>query len=746
MNRHVIGGLAAAVLATSGLAAAISDASAATAHTTAASPSAATPSATPSAAAGNRDRDLKQARKQAGAVRSAIGLGGQQKLIVKDVVRDPSGAKHVRYERTFRGLPVLGGDLVVHFNASGKQVGVTWNAKKVTVPSITTGIARKKATTKANKAFAAQNATKDDQSSDVVVYAVRGERTLAYDVLTEGVRGDGVPSRLHTIVDGDSGKVLTSYDEIQTGEGHGIYVGTVDIGTQAHTGGGYEIRDEHGNYATDVHNQGDPNTGQGPAGDVFVDADDIWGNGSSSDRASAAVDAQYGAEMTFDYYNDVQGRAGIWGDGRGARSRVHFANAMQNAFWDGEQMSYGDGAGNAAPLVELDVAGHEMSHGVTENTAGLVYSGDAGGLNEATSDIFGTAVEWHTNNSNDVADYLIGEELDLRGNGTPLRYMDKPSKDGQSRDCWSSTLGNLDPHYSSGPLNHWFYLASEGSGAKTINGVSYNSPTCNNSTVTGVGRDAAEKIWYRTLSVYLTSNSRYADARNGAIKSAKDLYPNDPSICEGIANAFSAIAVAAGTEACSATPPAGSPTVSSPGNQTATQGTAITQLTLRATGGTAPYTWTVTGLPAGLSATSAGVISGTPTTAGSSSVTAKVTDAAGKTGTASFTWTVNPSGGGGSTCTGALAYSGTLSAGQSKNLASFTDSDAGQLKACLDGPTGTDFDLYLQRSYSGYWITVASSTGSGPDESLSYDNSAGTYRLVVKAYAGSGAFTAGVSE
>ena len=145
-------------------------------------------------------------------------------------------------------------------------------------------------------------------------------------------------------------------------------------------------------------------------------------------------------------------------------------------------MTYGDGAGNAHPLTSLDVAGHEMSHGVTENTAGLDYTGDAGGLNEATSDIFGTAVEFYANNADRPGDYLIGEKININGNGTPLRYMDKPSKDGGSQDCWSNSLGSLDPHYSSGPLNHWFYLASEGSGAKTVNGVSYNSPTCDGST------------------------------------------------------------------------------------------------------------------------------------------------------------------------------------------------------------------------------------------------------------------------
>jgi hypothetical protein len=150
----------------------------------------------------------------------------------------------------------------------------------------------------------------------------------------------------------------------------------------------------------------------------------------------------------------------------------------------------------------------------------------------------------------------MGEKLDLNGDGTPapLRYMDKPSKDGASRDCWSSTLASLDPHYSSGPLNHWFYLASEGSGAKVINGVSYNSPTCNASTVTPIGRAAAEKIWYRTLSTYLTSHSNYAAARTGAIKAAKDLYGVGSAQCAGTAAAFSAIAVPAGTESCAALP------------------------------------------------------------------------------------------------------------------------------------------------------------------------------------------------
>ena len=206
--------------------------------------------------------------------------------------------------------------------------------------------------------------------------------------------------------------------------------------------------------------------------------------------------------MTWDYYKNVHGRTGIRGDGVGAYSRVHYGNGYVNAFWDDSCfcMTYGDGSGNANPLTSLDVAGHEMTHGVTSNTAGLNYSGESGGLNEATSDIFGTSVEFYANNSADPGDYLIGEKIDINGDGTPLRYMDKPSKDGASADYWSSSVGSLDVHYSSGVANHFFYLLSEGSGAKTINGVNYNSPTYNGSTVTGIGRAKAEQIWFRALT------------------------------------------------------------------------------------------------------------------------------------------------------------------------------------------------------------------------------------------------------
>jgi Zn-dependent metalloprotease len=443
---------------------------------------------------------------------------------------------HVRYERTYDGLPVIGGDLVLERAAGGATRAVRWNATRDVAVATSPKLIAAQAKSRARAGSAAE--------STLVVYAAESGPRLAWDVLSRGLRADQTPSRLHTVVDAATGVTLDSWDEVVQGTGNSMYSGTVTLSTTL-SGSSWLLKDSVGNHTTDL---GGATSGSGTQ---VTDADDIWGNGSVTSRQTAGVDAQYGAEQTFAYYKNVQGRNGIWDNGAGARSRVHYGNAYINAFWDGTQMTYGDGAGNAKPLTSIDVAGHEMSHGVTENTAGLVYRGDAGGLNESTSDIFGTAVEFYAGSSADPGDYLIGEKIDINGNGTPLRYMDRPSRDGRSQDCWTTGTRTLDPHYSSGPLNHWFYLAAEGSGATTINGVAYNSPTCGGAAaVTGAGRANIEKVWYRTLATKLTSRSDYKAAREGAIASAKELYGAGSPTCLAVQGAFNAISVPASAQAC----------------------------------------------------------------------------------------------------------------------------------------------------------------------------------------------------
>ncbi|MYR89398.1 peptidase M4 family protein, partial [Streptomyces sp. SID685] len=388
----------------------------------------------------------------------------------------------------------------------------------------------------------------------LIVDALHGTPRLAWRTDAVALDSLGNPVARTVLTDARTGARIDAWDSIETatGDGRSLYSGTVPLET-TQSGSSYQLKDPtRGNtYTGDAANKTDlcifgicisraPST-------VFTDTDNHWGTGATGDRSSAAVDAQYGTDETWDYYKNVHGRNGIAGDGKGSYNRVHYGSNYNNAFWDDSCfcMTYGDGDGTTfGPLVALDVAGHEMSHGVTSKTAGLTYSGESGGLNEATSDILGTMVEWYANNPSDPGDYLIGEQIVRPGfGGTALRYMDKPSRDGSSADYWSSSVGNLDVHYSSGVANHFAYLLAEGSGAKVINGVSYNSPTYNGSTVTGIGHDKVGKIWYRALTVYMTSSTDYAGARTATLNAAKDLYGAGSAEYNAVAAAWSAVNV-----------------------------------------------------------------------------------------------------------------------------------------------------------------------------------------------------------
>ncbi|SEE54491.1 M4 family metallopeptidase [Streptomyces sp. Ag109_O5-10] len=476
-----------------------------------------------------------------------IGLGTKEKLVVKDVVKDVDGTVHTRYERTYAGLPVLGGDLVVHTSKAGKTEGVT-KATKTAIkvaslkPQISTAKAEKSALGVARTLGSTKSAA---DGARKVIWAGSGKPVLAYETVVGGYQDDGTPNQLHVITDAATGKKLFEYQGIEnaTGTGKTLYSGTVSLTTTL-SGSTYSLTDaSRGGHKTYNLKHGTSGTGT-----LFTNTTNTWGTGaasSSSTDVTAAADAAYGAQETWDFYKDTFGRSGIKNNGVGAYSRVHYGSSYVNAFWDDSCfcMTYGDGDSNTHPLTSLDVAGHEMSHGVTSNTAGLNYSGESGGLNEATSDIFGTGVEFYANNASDPGDYLIGEKIDINGDGSPLRYMDKPSKDGGSADYWSSSVKNLDVHYSSGVANHFFYLLSEGSGSKTINGVSYNSPTYNGSTVTGIGRAKALQIWYKALTTYFTSTTNYKSARTGTLSAAAALYGSGSTEYNAVAAAWTAVNV-----------------------------------------------------------------------------------------------------------------------------------------------------------------------------------------------------------
>ncbi|AYG78908.1 Transglutaminase-activating metalloprotease [Streptomyces hundungensis] len=608
-----------------------------------------------------RSRVVDAAQKALAAHAGAAHRADGDAFFVRNLIVDRDGSASVRFDRTYKGLPTYGGDVVVRLDKDGTYRSLATGSGTSASVSTEPQLAASSAVDASKAVFRGQV-----ESVSAAHLAVRMEgtgATLVWETVVSGVRPDRTPSRLHVLVDARTGKVVRTSDEVSTfavegaarataskvgaaaraaaptaaGTGQSIYSGKVALDV-TQSGSGYSMTDPaHGNGYTTNLNHATSGTGS-----VFTSSSGTFGNGSTSDPASAGADVHYGAAKTFDYYKNVQGRNGIFGDGRGVPSRTHYGNAYVNAFWDGTQMTYGDGQNNARPLVELDVAGHEMSHGVSGALTGWDETGETGGMNEGTSDIFGTMVEFYANNPVDTPDYTMGELININGDNRPLRYMYNPSLDGQSPNCWNSSNGGLDPHYSMGPLNHWFFLAAVGSGDHGYG----SSPTCNNSTVTGIGNDKAAKIWYKALASYANSSENYHQARTDSLRAAADLYGTHCTEYNTIDAAWAAVSVTGADPvpgSCNSQP--GSPSVTNPGNQKGTVGTAVSVQIQASDPGGQTLTYSATGLPAGLSINSStGLISGTPTTAGTSSVTVTAKNTDNATGTASFTWTITDGG------------------------------------------------------------------------------------------------------
>ncbi|MFA6300579.1 MAG: M4 family metallopeptidase, partial [Nocardioides sp.] len=444
-----------------------------------------TPSAT--SATGPADRRPALAASAVTALQhhpAAALPAAEQEFRVVDTIVDRDGSTHVRMDRTIAGLPVLGGDLVVHRGPSAGWRGVSQTLRVPLTLSTKPEVAKAAAQRRALRPAAATDDIRNLRSAGaprLVVDALAGTPRLAWEITTLGRHPDGTPSRLATYVDARSGSVLRREEQIQTADGSGqsLYSGTVAIQV-TQSGSTYTLTDatRGSSKTTDMQNKTDSIFcqifGAGCSNGVaYSSPDTAFGSGSNANRESAAVDAHYGGAVTFDYFKLVHGRNGIFGNGTGAPSRVHYGSNYVNAFWDGAKMTYGDGDGTEfGPLVSLDVAGHEMSHGVTATSAKLAYRGESGGLNEANSDIMGTMVEFYAHGGGTTAvpnytaitgtistiggtvpaaNYLIGEQLETSAFAHPLRWMYKPSLDGASKDAWSTSLKRLDVHYSSGP-------------------------------------------------------------------------------------------------------------------------------------------------------------------------------------------------------------------------------------------------------------------------------------------------------
>jgi Zn-dependent metalloprotease len=246
--------------------------------------------------------------------------------------------------------------------------------------------------------------------------------------------------------------------------------------------------------------------------DITSSDPDSWGD-------ATAVQAHWGAEQTYAYFNTVLNRNSFNNAGAVIKSYVHYSTNYVNAFWDGSRMTYGDGDLSLGylPLVSLDICGHEITHGVTTYSANLTYSNESGALNESFSDIFGESIENFAKGSND---WMMSCDIGATGCAAfrnmmnPNEFADPDTYKGTYWYTGTADYGGV--HTNSGVQNKWFYVLAIGETGTNDKGLSYN--------VTGIGIIKAANIAYRNLTVYLSASSTYAVARVGSIQAATDLY------------------------------------------------------------------------------------------------------------------------------------------------------------------------------------------------------------------------------
>jgi zinc metalloprotease ZmpA len=464
-------------------------------------------------------------------------------FLMRGVFLDTLGQAHVRLDQQYRKIPVFEGQIIVHIDLDSGQVrGITDGRKQVAELDVSPELSPKAAERHALK-LAGVGAKAKTSTQLMVLITEDGASHLAWQVRVTWDDAKPGPVDWMAFIDANTGDPLLSYDNLHTGTtpaigtAYTLYDGTVDLATESYSDGNYGMRDptRGGNYTTDMLNK---RTGSGT---LFIDADNFWGSSTNKDRATAGTDAHFGATMTWDYFASQHDRDGVFDDAdKGVLSRVHYGRKYVNAFWSDACgcMTYGDGDGViAGPLVSLDIAAHEMTHGITSRTADLTYIGESGGLNESISDIFATAVEFYTAaqwpEGQIEADYWLGEDVWTPTTpGDALRYMDHPTQDGRSIDHYSMYVKNMDVHYSSGLANNVYYLLSEG-GTNDTSGIS----------VEPIGRERAEAVFYRALTVYMTPGTTFAGARQATLTAAQDLYATEPVTVERVADAWRACGV-----------------------------------------------------------------------------------------------------------------------------------------------------------------------------------------------------------
>jgi thermolysin len=464
-------------------------------------------------------------------------LGNADELKVQTVEIDNLKMAHTKVRQSVNDIPVWGGEAIVHLNADGSLFTITDDLKESIFVNTQPNFSAEVAIEIAQKFYKGSPFLTEEPKADLWIYRGKDRDHLAYRVQMRREDNSQDTAMPVIFVDAQTGEKIFKYDNLQTASGTSLYSGTVTIGTSK-VGSTYYMEDLTKKIGTFDNRNTTSSTYR------FTDTNDVW----NSTSQKAGVDAHYGATKTYDYYKNTFGRNGIDGSGGPGyysaaanssigliSSKVHYSSNYNNAFWNGSYMTYGDGDGSTfSPLVTLDIAGHEMTHGVTERTAGLVYSYESGALNEAVSDIFGAMVERYAKGESSNT-WKIGEQAYTPAtSGDALRYMDNTHLGGDPdhySERYTGSADNGGVHTNSGIANYQFYLLAKG-GTHHLGG-----------SMTGIGADKAAAIWYRALTSYMTSSTNFKGARTATLNAATALYGSGSTEYSRVAQSWSLVGV-----------------------------------------------------------------------------------------------------------------------------------------------------------------------------------------------------------
>jgi Zn-dependent metalloprotease len=474
---------------------------------------------------------------------SRFGLFSQDdRLEVVKVMRDDLGMQHIRLQQVYANIPVYGRDIYLHQDKSGRLISANGRLLPTTSDlNLKPALLAKQAEEVALASINEKNRDSIESTSLTIYPTPDGQKHLAFIVTLR----PAVDKNLEVFVDAHSGEILFSANRV-------CYDGPVnasgtDLSGVTRNFNAYQIGSEI--YMIDtskpMFNAGASTLPDEAQGAIYVfdaqnsEGDKLFYNTTTNPNAwqnANAVSAAFYGGIVYDYYRNVHNRNAIDGNGGSMYMIVNIKENFNNAFWNGKAMFFGNGDGNSFSDLagSLDVTGHEMTHGVVENTANLIYENQSGALNESFADVFGAAVEFYHKGAN--ANWLMGEEVttpnvagdalrDLeQPDGPRVAFSKQPAHMSQFQSLPNTEDGdNGGVHVNSGIPNRAFYLV-----------------------VQTIGMQKAEKIYYRALANYLTRSSQFIDARLALSKAAADLYGQGSGEQTAVHNAYDQVGITDG--------------------------------------------------------------------------------------------------------------------------------------------------------------------------------------------------------